>query len=231
MDKMTLDNYLSAVSSDVTNKQKYQSRYNSIRNKIKSEWYKLDDVTIVVLTIPSEKAKLVNYQVILEFTANAVETTSRNLFKTEMKVYSNCPSFVFMNAKLFEEKGFLVTWAKELYDPAVFANTEEAKVEQTAPATKKDVRCEKSLYYAALYIKDMSAITVLSHLDKATTIKDTKSILWRIKDSNKMLKQRQKSAKFNRPKKSDDKKPQEKVPKHTVSAVSKVKSVNKIKHI
>ena len=105
---------------------------------------------------------------------------------SDMKVFSNCPSFVFMNAKLFEERGFLLSWAKELYDPRVFADTEEAKVDTTAPATSKDVRCEKSLYYAALYIKSLSPITILSYLSRVWVIKDTKTLLWNIKDSNKV---------------------------------------------
>ena len=236
MDRMTLNEYLKAVNSDVKNKQKYLSRYESIKSQITSQWYKLKDTNnvVVVLSIPSEKAKNVKYNVILEFESASTNETARNLMMSDMKVFSNCPSFVFMNAKLFEEKGFLLSWAKELYDPRVFADTEEAKIDTTAPATSKDVRCEKSLYYAALYIKSLSPITILSYLSRAWVVKDTKTLLWNIKDSNKVLERRLARAKKHPIKKdSSTKKNSTKGSSmtHNVKSIKSTKSISKIKHI
>lgn len=236
MDKLTLNEYIKVVNSDAKNKKTYLSRYESVKGRITSEWYRLKDTNdvVVVLTIPSEKAKYVKYNVILEFVSSSTKETAKNLMKSDMKVFSNCPSFVFMNAKLFEEKGFLLSWAKELYDPKVFEDTEEAKVDTTTPATPKDVRCEKSLYYAALFIKSMSPITILSFLSRARVVKDTKSILRNIKDSNKVLERRITKAKKHPIKKdTSTKKNATKGTSmtHNVKSIKSTKSINKIKHI
>ena len=86
---MTLNEYLKAVNSDVKNKQKYLSRYESIKSQITSQWYKLKDTNnvVVVLSIPSEKAKNVKYNVILEFESASTNETARNLMMSDMTPY------------------------------------------------------------------------------------------------------------------------------------------------
>jgi hypothetical protein len=162
-----------------------------------------------------------------------VNDTAKRLLTSEMKVFSNCPSFVFMNAKFFEEKGFLIEWAKSLYDPKVFEETEEmqdSKREANAQATVKDVKCEKSLYFAVMHIRSMTPISILTKLSKARQIKDTATVLKHIKNSNDMLAKRVRNASKHplNPKKKTTSR-DDKTKNSLTKSVGKVKSVSKIK--
>ena len=235
MESMTLDGYLKFVESNIKAKTTYNSRYAKIKNDITSTWYTVKDSSNVVIQIqiPSEKAKHVNYTVILEFPMGTVNDTAKRLLTSEMKVFSNCPSFVFMNAKYFEEKGFLIEWAKSLYDPKVFEETEEmqdSKKEAQAQEKVKDVKCEKSLYFAVMHIRSMTPISILTKLSKARQIKDTATVLKHIKNSNDMLSKRVKNASKHplNPKKKTTSR-DDKTKNSLTKSVGKVKSVPKIK--
>ena len=244
---MTLNEYLNFVDSNVKAKTTYNARYMKIRNDITSTWYTVKDTKNVVVSIqiPSEKAKHVFYNVILEFPVGTVSETAKKLLSSEMKVFSNCPSFTFMNAKYFEEKGFLIDWAKSLYDPKVFEETDELKssqAEANMAKSERDVKCEKSLYFAARHIKQMSPIGILTRMSKAQPIKDTKTVLKHIKNSNDTLNKRIKNAKKHPilPKKANKSSSNSKSSSNmtkkvgttkTVKKVSTSKSISKIKHI
>jgi hypothetical protein len=246
MDKLTLAGYITFVNHNPRNKMLYNERYLKIQKDITCKWYSVKDTgnVVIAVTIPSEKARFVKYNVILEFPMTTANETAKKLITTDMRVFSNCPSFVFMNAKYFEEKGFLIDWAKGLYDSKVFESTEEgkdAKKESILNPVPKDVKCEKSLYYAARYITGLSPIIILSNLNKAQNIRDTATLLKHIKDSNDMLDKRLTNAAKHPIKKSNTQKKGES--KSTVKGVTKVKSVfhtskvktanktSKIKHI
>ena len=245
---MTIKEYLKHVNSDIKAKTTYGPRYLKIRNDIESTWYTVGDTSnvVVLIHIPSEKAKHVHYSVILEFPLGSVGDTAKKLLNSEMKVFSNCPSFVFMNAKYFEEKGFLIEWAKSLYDDKVFEDTEEkdAQREANAQATVRDVKAEKSLYYAAMHINQMSPIGILTRLNKAKKIKDTKTVMRHIKDAEEILEKRVRNAKKHPLfKKKESTKNETRRSSGTVKATSRVKTtgtvskikggknVRKIKHI
>lgn len=241
---MTLTEYLNYVDKDVKSKSKYQARFSKIKGSISSKWYAVKETGNIIITIqiPSEKAKHIYYNVFLEFPDTNRSETAKKLLTSEMKVFSNCPSFVFMNAKYFEEKGFLIEWAKSLYDPKVFEETDEvteANKENTLQKEAKDVKCEKSLYFAALYIKSMSVITILNNMNRAMTIRNVEMLTKTIRDSNAMLKKRVNSTKkspidklFNKPNKSKSQNTAKATsPVKKVKATSPVKKVSKIKHI
>lgn len=243
---MTLNEYLNFVNSNPKAKTTYSARYMKIKGDITSTWYTVKDTKNVVVSIqiPSEKAKHVSYNVVLEFPEGTVSETAKKLLNSEMKVFSNCPSFVFMNAKYFEEKGFLINWAKPLYDPKVFEETEElssSKMEANKEKSERDVKCEKSLFFAAMHIRQMSTIGILTRLSKAQPIKDTNTVLKHIKNSNDTLNKRLRNAKkhpLSKYPKKENKEPKSasNVTKKVgttkmIKKVGSVKSVSKIKHI
>ena len=240
MDKFTLSNYLNTVEADPKIKNNYKTRYAKVKGKITCKWFEIRNTNtlVLVLKIPSEKNPFMAYDVIMELESASPSDTAKKIKSSEIKVYSNCPSFVFMNARLFEKKGFLVSWAKSLYDEATFAEDDSTQEDEKVNGKKEatDVRYEKSLYYAALYIHDMSDIEILTAASHAIRVSGYAAILLRVKSANRVFKRRTEYAKRH-PVSKDKKKSNTKTMTHKVKSVNAVKSIkgssgtSKVKHI
>ena len=236
MDEFTLSNYLNNPEANAKALANYKKRYSTIRGKITSRWY-INNSTktiIAVIKIPSEKTKNVYYDVIFEFKGSNPGDTSRKLKMLPIRVFSNCPSFVYADANYFKQKGWLIDWAMSLYDPKAFPE-EEKKDDTIKDAKPASFKYEKSLYYACLYISGLNAITVLKSINSAMTVVSTKQILMHIKDTNTAMTRRQTKVKTE---KTIDKAAKDiqkaskgilKVP--SVGKIKSVKKTGKIKHI
>lgn len=235
MDEFTLKNYLNNPEANAKVLSDYKKRYALIRAKITSRWY-IDNSTksiIAVIKIPSEKTKNIYYDVIFEFKGSNPNDTARKLKSLPIRVYSNCPSFVYADANYFKQKGWLIDWAMSLYDPKAFP--EEEKKDDTKTDAKASFKYEKSLFYASLYLEGLNAITILKNINNAITVVSTKQILMHIKDTNTAMTRRQNKVKFE---KTVDKAAKDiqkaskgifKTP--SVNKTKSTKKINKIKHI
>ena len=119
MNEFTLKNYLNNPEADAKLLSSYKKRYSAIKAKITSKWFidKNTNQIVVVIKIPSEKTNNFYYDVIFEFKGSSPNDTSRKFKTLPIRVYSNCPSFVYSNVTFFKQKGWLIDWATSLYDP------------------------------------------------------------------------------------------------------------------
>lgn len=239
MDKLTLSLYLRKVEADQKTKDTYRQRYQEVRDKIRSRWFSITSIghMVVYLKIPSEKVD-VNYDVLIEFPFGKNSGTYRGFRNSNIKVYSNCPSFVYINARVFDRKGFLIPWTKQLYDAKTFEPPPKEKMEEEL---KKDVKYEKSLYFAALYLDELNAIQVLTEMSESVQLPTPAAISQIMKSPDQVLRTR--NRKEEKAKKKDKGKPDkqmmtaEKNNKPNSKAVGKVASIksvsrsNKVKHI
>lgn len=188
MDKLTLSQYLRKVEVDQKTKDNYRQRYQEVRDKITSRWFTISSLNhmVVYLRIPSEKVN-VFYDVLIEFPFGKNSGTYRGFRNSNIKVYSNCPSFVFINARVFDRKGFLIPWTKHLYDAKTFEPPPPEKMEEEL---KKDVKYEKSLYFAALYLDELDAIQVLTEIQESVQVPTPPSIVQIMKSPEQVLRSR-----------------------------------------
>lgn len=97
--------------------------------------------------LPSKSSKGIEYDVVLEFPYNESDfNTAKNIFNFPFKVYSNCPSFVYTYAYVFNQHGLLIDWLKSRYDH---------KTLRMAPATRNKLGVifyEHSIFNAVYYI-------------------------------------------------------------------------------
>ena len=240
MDEFTLKNYLHNPEADAKILSSYKKRYSAISSKITSKWFieNTSKRVVVVIKIPSEKTKNFYYDVIFEFTGSNPNDTSRKLKSLPIRVFSNCPSFVYTNATFFKQKGWLVDWAMSLYDPKTFSEEEKKDDEKDKAKTKPNaVRYEKSLYYAALYLEGLNAISVLKFLNTATPVVNNNQILMHIKDAKTAMNRRQTKVKVEKTVEKTAKDIQKSVGILKTPSVGKIrktaktKKTNKIKHI
>lgn len=237
MDKLTLSIYLRKVEADQKTKDTYRQRYKEVRDKIVSRWFSITSLNhmVVYLKIPSEKVN-VNYDVLIEFPFGKNSGTYRGFRNSNIKVYSNCPSFVYINARVFDRKGFLIPWTKQLYDAKTLEPPPKDKMEEEL---KKDVKYEKSLYFAALYLDELNAIQVLTEINESVQIPTPSSIYNFMKSPEQVLRSRNRKEEKAKKKEQVARKKQTTASKDkpntkAVGKVSSIKSVsrsNKIKHI
>ena len=243
MDKLSLNGYMKEVKADAKTKEEYRKRYEEVRDKIATRWFtvKATNRIVVHLRIPSEKVKM-NYDVLVEFQFGRANGSFKNFRTDDIRVYSNCPSFVFMNARVFDRKGFLIPWAKQLYDKATLEPpADKAKKEEEL---KKDVKYEKSLYFTALYLTELNPIQVLTEIRESTNVPRVEAIVQYMRSPEKAMQVRTKRSEKDKKKRQghSDKKETVVTTKDgsistdknkvaRVQRVSKVGSVNKVKHI
>ena len=233
MNKLSLNLYLQKVEADADTKDKYRKRFEEVQGKILSRWYfvKATKRIVVQIKIPSEKANLM-YDVLIEFPFGKSDGSYKNFRNSEIRVFSNCPSFVYMNARVFERKGFLITWAKDLYNKETLAPPPDDKKEEEL---QKDVRYEKSLYFAALYLDKFNAIQILTFLNNADAMPNNENIVRFIKTSDWAMEKRGKAYQAELKKKEVQRAVKNIIPHHkgslSVKKISSVKVSGKSSHI
>ena len=230
MEEFTIAKYLRNTQANPKIISDYKKRYALIKDRITSQWYldKSNGCIVVALRIPSEKTNMVYYDVLFEFKGSSIDDTSRQLKSKPIRVFSNCPSFVYMNANLFKQKGWLITWAMPLYDSKTFPEEKESDGQKP-----KEIRYEKSLFFATMYMSSLNPITVMSNMKSAVGFSNAQLILAHIKNPQKTLKQRQTQVKIEKKIEVAEKKLGiHKTPRtKTIGKTGKSKHTNKIKHI
>lgn len=222
-----MDNPMGKGSTAIANrgliKSNLDQRYNSLIEKHKN--FKCDKFFdgqhfYFHLLIPSESERNNKYDVVIEL-SDPLGDFSKDitLNRYVMRVFSNCPSFVFTYAYVFNKYGMLIEPLKVKYTDIIFDNQPNIK------NPGEIINFEKSIYFACKYLA--SHKTLLNKLSLANVtsvgmkknfekIRNTDTILKEIKRENHRIaeeKRIKKKSSVYKPPKTDD--------------IHKVKVVNK----
>lgn len=151
--KEFLDNPMGRGSTAIPNKELIKSdlvrRYEKLKKDIKVKVYKDKKEFYFHVTIPSESKRNNTYDVVIQFIPD-VDTINigKSIEKYNVKFFSNCPSFVYTFAYVFNSYGYFIETLADKYDD---------KVLDDMPVIRNPneiVSFEKSIYFAGLYIRD-----------------------------------------------------------------------------
>lgn len=149
------------------------------------------------ILIPSESERNNNYDVVIELSDPLGDFTKDiTLNRYVMRVFSNCPSFVFTYAYVFNKYGMLIDALKDKYTDMIFDNSPNVK------NPGEIINFEKSIYFACKYLS--SHKTLLNKLTLANTssigmkrtfekIRNTDTILKEIKKENNRINEEKKT--------------------------------------
>ena len=181
--RLNMSEYNKLANSKKDKYKEYEKRYNEIKNKIVVRWYKLHDSKHLVLhfKIPSEKTRLM-YDTLIEFYTGYTDANS--IKRAEMKVFSNCPSWVFMNARYAKEHNMDISWANDLFNKETLAPPEEG----TEP--KAELSIEKGLAFAIIYLKSLTDVTLMSKAKTALLIRNGETLSKFIRNSDWIMEKR-----------------------------------------
>lgn len=239
--RLTIKNYFAMTR--LSNKEnEYINRYNVIRDKVVVKWYRLKSNSHLVMhfKVPSEKTPKLMYDTLVEFYTTT--NTAYSIRNAEIKVFSNCPSYVFMNARVAKNKNMDIDWANGLFNKETLAPPPEDKADKVPT----DLRIERGLFFPLYHIKKMSDIDIMAKATGAHKIHDGKALALFIRDSDWVMEKR---GQYETVKKMEDKiaklnpfnKKEKSAPKNTVSktkiiaktksAGAKAKKISNIKKI
>lgn len=121
--------------------------YENIVQQITHKWYSLQDKYYIAhIKIPSKFSDKVYYDVLLEIDINSIPKNVTVINNSKCRVFSNCPSFVFTYAYVFDKNKDIIPWSKKKYNKKVF---------EYNPVKRNPTEIcnyEKSLYFAIKYI-------------------------------------------------------------------------------
>lgn len=181
--RLSIPEYNKIADMNKDKYKEYERRYEDIKNKVHIRWYKLLDNKHLVMhfKIPSEKSKLM-YDTLIEF--YTTYTDANALKRCEIKVFSNCPSWVFMNARVAMEKHMDISWANELFNKETLKPPEEGK------ETPTEIRLEKGLAFAIIHIKRMDNVELMAKAKTAMVIPNGKTLSSFIRNSDWVMEKR-----------------------------------------
>lgn len=162
-------------------KQDYANMLLSVKDDIKYRWYIIEDKFLYChLNIPSQNTKGIYYDVVIEFDIGNNNKNLGNLLESPMRVFSNCPSFVFTYANTFNDYGLLIPWLKDKYSKEIFKN------DPTIRNPYKMISFEKSIYLSLLYLS-RGRLTYGLVVPLATQIRDYANLKLKIQSDEKVL--------------------------------------------
>lgn len=246
---MTLDQYIlnpmgkhNAVlnaSARENIRNTYMRKFDNIllRENGKIEYYLYKDSKSntfwIHVKVPSEIVKNFYYDVIFKFSATQnVDSGGQDLFKYNVKFYSNDPAFVFTYAHVFLENNLFI---KELSSKM---SREALRKDPKEKNANKDIGYVKAIYFAYLLMQNRK-LNKKNKFELECKPFDLKKILESVEDADtKIAKRQEEGSKVSRKKKITlDKNTANNLlrnVKHTVSdsriQVATTKSVGKIKN-
>ena len=248
--KEYLNNPMGKGSTAITNikliKSDLDSRYEKLlkdnKNKFKTEVYRDGDEYFFHIIIPSESERNNDYDVVIQFYMGDTNLKYDNfLNRYYVRFFSNCPSFVFTYAYVYNQNDFLVNSLRHKYTDVVLEDNPVIR----NPA--EIINFEKSVYFAAKYIdsnRNFKNKMYLKSIEKQydanklnKQIRTSDKILLEIKKENKRLsEEKQKAAdenkrKENRLLKNENKITGNKMAKSTSSVNKKTHRVTPVKKI
>ena len=225
-------------------KEKYQHDLLSVNDDIKYRWYTIKDKYLYChVSLPSQNTKGVYYDVVIEFDIGNNTKNLGNLLESPIRVFSNCPSFIFTYANVFDTYGLLIPWLKDKLNSSVYRKDPEVR------NPYKMISFEKSIYLSLLYLSK-GRLTYNLVVPLATEIQDYQVIKTRIQSDEKVInlyKSIKKREKIQKEKlKKEEARQQRKeiysssqkstIKKHnssikSINSISKNKNNKKVKHI
>lgn len=170
-------------------------KYNSLikKNKIFTTFiYKDGPNYYCHIRIPSESIENMTYDVII-----FIKHSSSIIRYNEFKVFSNCPSFVFTYAYVFNKNKMLIDFLKNQFDDEVLSE------DPTIRNPNKVLGFEKSIFYALNYLIDhFNSTYVLDRFAKKFVMKD---LVKKVRDDQLILLQ------YNRNKRIQELKEKQKI--------------------
>lgn len=174
-----VDNPMGKGSTAITNRTALRwfldERYGNLIKKNKDfqhSEFVVDDEYYCHIKVPTESKERQNdYDVIIKF-SSADENFSKDttLKRYYMQVFSNCPSFVFTFAFVYNKYELLIDELKNKYDDIVFENHPSVR------NPGEIINYDKSIYFACKYILEHKIL-----LNKATYIpSDRDSLMKRL---------------------------------------------------
>ena len=225
---LTIKSYMKILDASPDKRSDYDKRYETIVSQITAKWYTYSGHVVCHIRIPSEKTSKVSYDVLLEFAVNP-NVTLKDFVNSKVSVFSNCPSFIFTNAKFCYEHGMGIGWARTLMNQA----TLEAKREEPGNKDTKEpqtaIKCEKSLYFAMKYLIGLNAIELFTALNGANKVHSTNAILAHIRNADKTMDKRQKAA--NKPTAKPAIKPNTHVSANEANKINKLSKTKVVKAV
>lgn len=232
----------SAVLSLPARRKELDAQYKELYSKIRLTWYMLGDKFYIAhVKIPSRRHERLFYDVLICFDIESIPSNTNVINNCNVQVFSNCPSFTYTYAYIFNQHKDLIDWTRRKYPSEVLSY----KPVQRNPY--EVLSYERSLYFAFRYITsngrnyiDQIKTTsirvtgytrILSGVQSADEIKELNGSL----DEKKKEKQQKIPVKkeSSKSKKDDSKsKPKKGVKKTpTVNKVNKTKKSKKTKKI
>lgn len=183
---------LSSIKNDL--ERRYDSLIDNKKNKFEIKVYKDGSRIFIHTKQPSETYDMF-YDVVFELTSK-----EKNIENCSFKVFSNCPSFAFTYAHVFNTRDLLIEELKDKYDKEIFKNNPYQR------NFYEMISYEKSIYFSIKYILDNSdeidELLVDPESLKSKTFSDIDNIDKKVVE-NKKLKQKESE---NKKKEESDKK-------------------------
>lgn len=190
MEIFNLRNYYnnpSGKGSAIVNNQKqlrehYQDMLSKIEDKMKIKWYKLKNSSLIChISLPSSSIDKISYDILFQFNTGELDSINeRNLNDIPMKVFSNCPSFTFTYAYVFNKNKILIDWLKIKIPSTVLTKKSEVRNKYNI------ISYEKSLYLSVLYLMDgRTNLSLIKQI--ALPINDVKQLLTGINRSDYII--------------------------------------------
>ena len=177
-------------------RKELDQQYSDLHTKIELKWYAVDKKFLIAhVKVPSHSVEDLLYDVLIEIDVETIPSNISVINPAKVRVFSNCPSFVFTYAKVFQDNGDFIPWANGKYSKEVL----KEEPEKRNPI--KMVNYERSLYLAFRYILSNGRNYKAKVETNVHKVKSTKNILKEVKDLDDILK-----AYRSKKKKEDDKK-------------------------
>lgn len=175
-------------------KKNYQHKFDNLmlRENGKVDYYLFleaeKNIYWVYLKVPSEVVPKFYYDVIFKFTPSSNTGYFDDIFKYNMKVYSNDPNFVFTFAYVFNKNGLFLTelTSKMSKDALTKAPEEKNPTEQ--------ISYEKAIYFAYLIMKNRG-INKLGRFKAECKPLDVKFLLKNVMHADEKVELRQEEGK------------------------------------
>lgn len=198
-----LDNPMGKGSSVIMNRNQIKeflnNRYDSLINKFgnfKCTPYVVGGSYFFHLIIPSESERRNTYDVVVEFVdlvqdeTDTLHATDKSLKNYKIRLFSNCPSFTFTYAYVYNEYGIMVNELQNKYKDENLTG---------APSTRNPgeiVSFEKSTYFACRFLAKHPFMLDKAYAEKfkntdikklIKAVRDTDTIMLEIKKEEKRL--------------------------------------------
>lgn len=204
--------------------------YAKIASLISHTWYNLQNKYYIAhVKIPSKSSDKMYYDVLIEIDIDSLPKQVTMINNGKCRVFSNCPSFVFTYAYVFNKNNDIIPWTKKKYNRKVF----EVNPAKRNPAEIKNY--ERSIYFAIKYITSNGRNYKAGINLNQTKIRSHYQILSNLQSSDEVLEAyRYQKSKEEEIEKKDTKKPKRpfKPPtRNTKGKTKTVKSTNKVKTV